>query len=428
LILVAMHHIVSDGWSVSVFIGELASLYEALSTDRSRGEAVKLEELPVQYADYAVWQRKHLQGEALDRLLSYWRRELADPLPTLDLRADRPRPPIQTFRGGVETFALSRELSGAIGSLSRAQGATLFIVLLAAFKLLLSRYSGQDEIVVGSPTANRNRTEVEGLIGFFVNILIMRTDLSGDPSFLDLLKRVRATALGAYVHQDLPFEKLVEELQPERDLSRNPLFQVMFAVQTPPLPPLAMSDITVTPIEMETGDVKFDLGVYVWESPDGIAGRCEYCADLYDAATVRRMVAHFQNLIEAIVAKPDGRITTMPVAGLMESRQILVDFNAAKREYDANASIQKIIAAQASIRPDAPAVEHDGRTINYGELNGKANRLANYLRAMKVGAEVPVGLCVERSVEMVVALLAIFKSGGVYVPLDATYPDQRLAF
>ncbi|HHH40712.1 MAG TPA: non-ribosomal peptide synthetase, partial [Chloroflexi bacterium] len=304
LVLFTMHHIVSDGWSVGVLIRELAALYHAFSL----GRPSPLPELPIQYADFALWQRQWLQGETLQAQLAYWKRQLADAPPVLDLPTDRPRPPVQSFRGATFRFRFPAPLAQALQALSRREGVTLFMTLLAAFQTLLYRYTGQERINVGTPIANRNRAEVEGLIGFFVNTLVISTDLSGNPTFRELLQRVREVALGAYAHQDLPFEMLVDALQPERDLSRSPLFQVMFVLQNAPTATLELPGLTMRLLETDSGTAKFDLTLFVEETEEELRGSLEYNTDLFDGATIGRMLGHYRTLLEAIVADPDRPI------------------------------------------------------------------------------------------------------------------------
>ena len=429
--LLTMHHIASDGWSMGVLIREVAALYQAFST----GEPSPLPELPIQYADFAVWQRQWLQGEVLEAQLAYWKQQLAD-IPVLELPTDRPRPAIQTSRGAHQSLELSQTLTEALKALSRQEGVTLYMTLLAVFKALLHRYTGQDDIVVGSPIANRNRTEIEGLIGFFVNTLVLRTDLSGDPSFRELLGRVREVALGAYAHQDLPFEKLVEELQPERDMSHTPLFQVMFVFQNTPMEVLELPDLTLSPLEIETRIAQFDLALFMEDIEQGLIEVLEYNTDLFDAATIARLLGHFQALLESIVANPDQRLSDLPLLTEAERRQLLVEWNDTQAEYPKDACIHQLFEAQVERTPDAVAVvlpstdperSEDGQ-LTYRELNRQANQLAHRLRAMGVGPEVRVGMCVERSLEMAVGFLGTLKAGGAYVPLDPAYPKERLAF
>ncbi|HET7392570.1 MAG TPA: condensation domain-containing protein, partial [Candidatus Binatia bacterium] len=423
ILILAAHHIVSDAWSMGILTRELWSLYEAYAA----GKSFRLEELPVQYADFAVWQREYLQGHVLEAQLAYWKKQLSS-LPNVNLPTDRLRPPQQSFRGARLSITLQEALTAAINNLSNECGVTPFMTLLAAFQVLLYRYSGQEEIVVGSPIANRRRSELEPLIGFFVNTLVLRTDLSGNPTFEELLVRIREVCLGAYAHQDLPFGKLVQELQPERDQSRNPLFQVMFALQNATQRFSPPAELMVEPIEFETGRSLFDLSLFLRDRDGRYIGYFEYSADLFDAPRVERMAGHFQILFAAIVAHPDQSIPTLPILTAAERQQILVDWNDTAADYPKDKCIHELFEDQVEKTPNAVAVLFERQQITYRELNTRANQLAQYLHSLDVGPEVLVGICVERSLEMVVGLLGILKAGGAYVPLDPAYPRERLAF
>jgi natural product biosynthesis luciferase-like monooxygenase protein/amino acid adenylation domain-containing protein/FkbM family methyltransferase len=424
VLLLTMHHAVADGWSLGVLVRELATLYQALST----GQPAQLPELPIQYADFAVWQRQQLQGEVLETQLNYWREQLGGSLPVLDLPTDRPRPTKQTFRGAKRSLNLSKPLLEALKDLSQQQGGTLFMTLLTAFKVLLYRYTGQEDILVGSPVAGRDRLETEHLIGLFVNVIVLRTDLSGNPTFRDLLDRVREVVVGAYNHQEVPFEKLVEILQPERDLSYSPLFQVMFALQNTPMPSLEFSDLTLSPLAVDNGTAKFDLTLDLAETPDGIDGSIEYNTDLFDDDTIARMVGHLQTLLEGIVANPDRQLSDLPLLTPPEQHQILVEWNDTQVDYPIESCLHHLFELQVQKTPDAIAVVFEGEQLSYHQLNQRANQLAHYLQKLGVEPEVRVGICVERSIEMVVGLLGILKAGGSYIPLDPHYPQERLAF
>lgn len=424
VLLVTMHHIVSDGWSMGVFIRELSILYKAFLSDQHS----PLPNLTIQYADFAYWQRQWLQGEVLEAQLAYWKEQLGGKLPVLELPTDRPRPPVQTFRGAIHSFVLPQTMIEALKTLSQEERATLFMTLLAAFKVLLYRYTGQTDIPVGIPVASRNRSEIEGLIGFFVNTLVLRTDLSGNPTFRELLRRVREVSLGAYDHQDMPFEKLVEVLQPERDLSHTPLFQVMFALQNAPMATLELPGLTWNPVEVESGTAKFDLTLFLTETGQGLTGKLEYNTDLFDAATMIRMAGHFQTLLAGIVADPEQRLLELPLLTEAERRQLLVEWNDTTTEYPQDQCIHQLFEAQVKRTPEAIAVVFEDQKLTYRELNHQANQLAHYLRALDVGPEVRVGVCMERSLEMVIGLCAVLKAGGAYVPLDPTYPQERLAY
>ncbi len=418
-----MHHIVSDGWSMGILFQELAALYEAYAA----GKPSSLPELPIQYADFAVWQRQWLQEEVLEAQFAYWKQQLGSHSPVLELPTDRPRPAVQTFRGARHSLVLPQSLSEGLKVLSRQEGVTLFMTLLAAFNTLLYRYTGQDDIIVGAPIANRNRSEIEGLIGFFTNTLVLRTDLSGNPTFRELLGRVRAVALGAYAHQDLPFEKLVEALHPERDLSHNPLFQVMFILQNAQAEVLTLSGLTVHPLEVDTGTAKFDLILSMIEGAEGLKGTFEYNTDLFDATTINRMVGHFETLLEGIIADSEQRLSDLPLLTEAERHQLLA-WNETTTDYPKDLCICQLFEAQVERTPEAIAVVFEDQQLTYRELNARANRLAHYLKKRGVGPEVLVGICVERSLEMVVGLLGILKAGGAYVSLDPAYPKERLAF
>ncbi|MBN3876527.1 amino acid adenylation domain-containing protein [Nostoc sp.] len=421
---VCMHHIVSDAWSMGVFIQELAALYNAFS----QGDLSPLTSVPIQYADFAIWQRNWLQGSVLQTQLSYWQQQLKAAPALLSLPTDRPRGSVQTFAGGHQEFALSVELSNKLTKLSQEQGVTLFMTLLAAFDTLLYRYTGTEDILVGSPIANRNRNEIEGLIGFFVNTLVLRADLSGDRSFNELLGRVRLMAIDAYAHQDLPFEMLVEVLQPERDLSHTPLFQVMFALQNVPMSEIELADLTISSLPVESATAKFDLFLSIQNTGNGLVGVWEYNTDLFDASTIERMTGHFITLLSGIVANPEERISQLPLLSQTEQQQLLVEWNNTQVDYPRDKSIHQLFEEQVERTPNAVAVEFENQQLTYDQLNCRANQLAHYLKSLGVSADVLVGICVERSLEMVVGLLGILKAGGAYVPLDPNYPQERLAF
>src|SRR6185312_9437329 len=425
VVALTMHHIVSDGWSMGVLIKEVTSLYDAYS----RGTESRLPELPIQYADFAVWQREWLQCEELERQLSYWRRQL-DQLPVLELPSDRPRPAVLNYRGAQLDVSLPPELVAGLKDLSSRAGVTLFMTLLAAFQTLLHRYSGQREIVVGTAIANRNHAETEGLIGFFVNTLVLRADMGGQPSFLELLRQVKEVCLGAYAHQDVPFEKLVEELQPERDLSRSPLFQTMFILQNLGQQQWSagMNGLQVSGLRGETKTAKLDLLVSANERPQGLELNVDYSTDLFDGTRIARMMRHFEVLLQGIVAQPEQRLWELPLLEAAEWQQTVRSWNETRREFAAGASnLAELFEVQAALRPEAIAVVYEGEQLSYGELNARSNQLAHYLRRRGVGAETLVGVCLERSLEMVTALLGILKAGGAYLPLDREYPQARLA-
>jgi amino acid adenylation domain-containing protein len=422
--LLTMHHIVSDGWSTGILIREMAVLYDAFSS----GRPTSLAELPIQYADFAHWQRQWLQGEVLQAHLTYWKQQLAGAPPVLELPTDHPRPIVQTFRGAHQSLQLPENISAGLKALSQQQGVTLFMTLLAAFETLLHSYTSQDDIIIGTPIANRNRLETEGLIGFFVNTLVLRSDLSGNPDFSEVLRRVREVCLGAYAHQDLPFERLVEELHLARNLSRNPLFQVMFVLQNTRLGTLELPGLTLDPLEVDSGTTHFDLTLHVADTGRELIATLSYNTDLFEAASIARMLRHFTTLLEAVCASPGWPLSALPLLTEAERQQLLVEWNDTRADQPNERCIHQLFEAQVERTPEAIAVVFEDQQLTYGELNRRANRLAHHLRALGAGPEVPVGLCLKHSLETVVGLLGILKAGGVYVPLDPAYPKQRLAF
>ncbi|MEA2174632.1 MAG: hypothetical protein QOD00_2224, partial [Blastocatellia bacterium] len=422
MLLLTMHHIVSDGWSIGILIRELAALYEAYS----KGKSSPLPELPVQYADYAMWQREYLQGRVLEDQLAYWRGQLGGELPALQLPFDKSRPAVSNFHSATLSFAIPKQISEELQAMSRGEGVTLFMTLLAAFQILLSRYSGESDISVGTPVANRTRAEIESLIGFFVNTLVMRTEVSGELSFRELVKRVREVCLGAYAHQDVPFEKLVEELQPERNLSYTPLFQVAFALQNTPMPEITLAGLQLSVLESERETAKFDLALSFAETEQGLEGALEYNADLYDEATMKRMLGHYRILLEGIVANPDARIADLPLLTPAERAQLLFDWNETRRPFREELCLHELFEMQAASDPHALAVVFEDERLTYQELNHRTNKLAHHLRELGVGPLMRVGVLMERSMEMVVAVLSVLKAGGAYVPLDPSWPAERL--
>jgi amino acid adenylation domain-containing protein len=424
LLVVNMHHIVSDGWSTGILVRELAELYRAFSANRLPA----LTELPVQYCDYARWQRAWIDGEVLQTQLAYWKNRLKD-IPVLELPTDRPRPAVQTFRGAQRSRALSASMDRALVQFSRKESVTPFMAIQAIFALLLRRYTGQQEIVIGSPIANRSRREIEPLIGFFVNTMIFVVNLSGSPSFRDVLRRVRNDTLDAYAHQDLPFEKLVEEIHGPRDLSANPLFQVMLAMQNAPMPALELPGVAVEPVEIQTGSAKFDLLLSVIDSAAGALFILEFKTDLFDSSTAERMLGHMSVLLEAALEQPDKMIDDLEVLTAAERQQLLLEWNDTSANGQQRAGcIQEIFETQVQNRPGAAAIEFCGVLFTYDKLNRLANRLAHCLRSRGVGPEVRVGICLERSLDVPVAMLAVLKAGAVYVPMDPNYPKERLQF
>ncbi|NEO20282.1 non-ribosomal peptide synthetase [Moorena sp. SIO4A5] len=428
ILLLTCHHIITDGWSTKVLLRELGSLYTAFLND----ESSPLPELPIQYIDFAHWQRQCLSKERLANLVEYWRHQLAGAPPLLDLPTDHSRPPVQTFRGATQLFDFSKDLTQQIKELGYQAGTTLFMTLLTAFMVLLSRYSGQEDIIVGTPIAGRNHPALDSMIGFFVNTLVLRVDLSGNPSFRELMDRTRQVTLDAYSHQDLQFEKLVEELQPERNPGYNPLFQVMFVLQENEVDEWKFSDLTLTPLPTERVTAKFDLTLCLENRESGLRGKLEYSTDLFDQDTAARMIGHFQTLLAAIVRNPDQSICHLPLLSLEESYQLLVAWNQTQMDSLCDISVHSqvltLLEQQVSQHPDAIAVQFQQQTLTYQALHDRANQLAHYLQSLGVGPEVVVGLCVERSIELVVGFLGILKAGGAYLPLDPTYPQERLTY
>lgn len=424
VLLLSMHHIVSDGWSINVLLKELQVLYE----DHRRDQAPSLPALTIQYADFAIWQREWLQGEVLDEHLRYWREQLAGAPPVLEIPTARVRPPVRSYRGEVQSFVLNRELAEQLRRLAQQEGATLFMALLAGFQVLLARYTGQWDVVVGTPVANRNRAELEGLIGFFVNTLLLRTRMDDDPSFLEVLRRVKETTLSAYAHQDLPFERLVEELQPQRDLSRNPLFQVMFVFQNAATTQTAAETDSQSVPGIQVGTSKFDLTMFMGEAGNELTGSLEYDADLYDPERMRGMISHWRHLLEGIVAHPERRVSRLPLLTEGERHRVVVAWNSTGAAYNRMQCLHEMFEQQAARTPEQPALECKGEVLSYRELNERSNRLAHALLSRGVGPEVRVGLSIGRTVEMPVAVLAVLKAGGTYVPLDPAYPEQRLNY
>ncbi|MBW4670971.1 MAG: amino acid adenylation domain-containing protein [Cyanomargarita calcarea GSE-NOS-MK-12-04C] len=425
ILLLVMHHIASDGWSMGIIAEQLKELYQAFSNNQPS----PLSKLPIQYADFAVWQRQYLQGGVIKSASAYWKQQLADAPALLSLPTNRPRPAVQTFQGASQSFVLSSELTAALSLLSKTEGVTFFMTMLAAFDSLLCRYTGTEDIVVGSPIANRNRLEFEELIGFFVNTLVYRTDVSGNPTFRELLRRVREVAMSAYTHQDLPFEMLVEVLQPKRDLSYSPLFQVMFVYEEDvSAHNIELPGITSRPYRVKNNTAKFDLTLYLGQTPAGLECSWVYNTDLFDASTIERMTNHFQTMLEGIVANPDQTISQLPLLPTNELLQLLFEWNDNQINYSQDKCIHQLFEEQVERTPDAVAVVFEGQQLTYQELNSRANQLANYLRTLGIRPEVLVGICIERSLEMVVGLLGILKAGGAYVPIDPAFPQERVGF
>ncbi|ETX03398.1 MAG: hypothetical protein ETSY1_00110 [Candidatus Entotheonella factor] len=431
VLLVNMHHIISDVWSMGVWWRELDALYQSAVSEPDSPASASLPELPLQYADFAQWQRTWLTGEVLERQLAYWEQHLADAPVRLELPTDHTRSLVQTFRGDMERFELAPPLRADLRALSRRCGASLFMTLYGAFAVLMSRYTGQDDLVIGTPIANRHYRDIEPLIGFFLNTLALRTDLSGDPGFVDLLAQVRQVTLDAYAHQDIPFEQLVDELAVERNLSHSPLFQVLFVWQDLPQP-VALGEMQMVPLDLTTVTSKFDLTFFLGEAePEaggGLRGLVEYNTDLFERATICRMIGHFQQLLHGILDNPDQAVRQLPLLTEAERLQLLVEWNDTETLDSSDLCLHHMFEQQVARTPDAIAVVFEQHQLTYRELNRRANRLAHHLLALGVGPDVLVGLYVERSLEMVVGLLAILKAGGAYVPLDPAYPEERLSY
>ncbi len=442
-LLLTMHHIIGDGWSMGVFIKELSSLYQGFLV----GKPSPLPQLPIQYADFTIWQRQWLQGKALQIPINYWKQQLVDAPPLLELPTDRPRSSVQTFRGWCFSFQLDAKLTTSLKELSHKSGTTLFMTLMAAYATLLFRYSmtlmaayatllfrysGQQDILLGTPIASRNHQDIEGLIGFFVNTLVMRTRLEGNPSFSKLLTQVRSTCMDAYANQDVPFEQIVEALQIERSLSHSPLFQVMFALQNASMEQLETPELAYAPLHLDNVNAKFDLTLQMWETNtdegNSLEGFWQHNTDLFDEDRIARMTGHFQTLLAGIVANPQASVATLPLLTERERHQLLVEWNDTHIPYPDTKCIHQVFQEEVEQTPDAIAVVYEDESLTYRELNDRANQLAHYLQSLGVGTEVLVGICVERSPQMIIGMLAILKAGGAYVPLDSSYPQERLAY
>jgi amino acid adenylation domain-containing protein len=431
VLLISVHHIITDGWSFGVLYREISTLYQAFDG----GDSSPLPDLPIQYGDYAIWQHDFIRGPHQEELLTYWKRQLSH-LSPLQLPTDRIRSSMPTYKGEREGFSIGRALTAELKSRYQKEGVTLFTALLTCFNVLLFRYTGQADITVGTVKHNRLYKEIEPLIGMFMNTLVLRSDLSANPSFRELLQRVRKTCKDAFAHQELPFDRLVDVLQPEREMSRNPLFQVAISYQNTPgnlleLPGLAVSPFEASdigPYQSGNDTAKLDLTLTLLESDDDIQGMMEYSTDLFDRATIRRMVDHFQTLIEEVVANPDQRISEIPLLRDNERREMMLMGSGPKRAYPEDQCFQQLFAQQVAQRPQAVAVVFENESVSYRKLDTRANQLAHYLQRQGIGPDIRVGLCLDRSIEMIVAVLGIFKAGGAYVPLDPNYPQERLAF
>jgi amino acid adenylation domain-containing protein len=435
ILLFTMHHIITDGWSTELLIAEVTALYGVFATGQP-AEAALLPEPQVQYPDFAIWQREYIQGAVLESQLAYWRKQLGPegaPAPKLlDLPTDRPRPAVQSYHGGMIAFELEQPLPRMLQALAQREGVTMFMLTLAAFDVLLGRWSGQDDLVVGTMVSGRSRSELSNVMGYFANNLMLRASLAGDPTFRELLERVRLTALAAYSHQDVPFELLVEQLNPDRSLSHAPLAQVSFTLQGELVPTREVAGVTMRPLLIDSGATKLDLIAFLWEGQDRLSGTLEYSADLFERATIERLIGHFKALLQAIAADPDQRISQLPLLTAAE-RQLLREWNATATSFANVAGAQELWEAQAARTPEADAlvfVEPDAapQRLCYADLNRRANQLAHYLRTLGVGPETPVAVKLERTPALIIALLAILKAGGAYLPLDPSYPAERLQF
>ncbi|MBZ5859379.1 non-ribosomal peptide synthetase [Flavihumibacter profundi] len=424
LLLVVVHHTIADGWSLGVFLRELMKFYQ----NNTIGKPLQLPELPIQYADFAHWQTDDKRIETLQPSMLYWKKKLGGELPVLELPTDQQRCARQTFTGGTYRFELSADLTEDLEKLSRQEDATLFMTLLTAFNIMLHRYSGQDDIIVGTPIANRNMPELEQLIGVFINTLALRTNLSGDPGFRELLRRVRDVSLEAYNHQDLPFEKLVEELKPKRDLSRTPIFQVVFNLQNSPMPKLEIPGLAITPLEIDRGVSQFDLTLMMSKSEGKCRGTVEYNRDLFTPATVARMFRSFQMLLEEVIAQPDCPISRLQLVDKNELHRLVYGLNQTQLDFPREKCLHQLFEEQVEQTPDAIAVIHDHNSLTYRELNQRANVLANHLVGLGVGPDIRVGIFMERSLGIVEALLAVLKAGGTYVPIHTSFPPERVQF
>ncbi len=422
LLLLTMHHIICDGWSIGVLMQELATLYAA----HRSGQVAHLPPLPIQYADYTIWQQQFLQSDDLKRHLDYWRAQLRGAPAVLELPTDYPRPPVQTFWGDRQTITLPAGLQQQLQQLSRQSDATLFMTLLAAFQVLLYRYSGQEDIVIGSPVANRTRAELEPLIGFFVNMLVLRGDLSGNPTFRQLLARVRHMTLAAYEHQEVPFDRLVDELQPERNTSHTPLFQVVFILQNAPMPPLELADLRLHLADTHSGIAKFDLTLEVTERADGLEVAAEYTTALFDPETIARLLLHYRVLLEGIAASPDSCIAHLPLLTDAEYRQLVYGWNRHTADYPTDTYVHVLFARHAQRTPARLAIVDNTQRLTYRAVDNRANQIAHALRSMGIGADSIVALCVQRSADFIIGLLGVLKAGAAYVPLDPFTPLRRL--
>jgi amino acid adenylation domain-containing protein len=424
VLLMTMHHIISDNWSIGVLIREMTELYDAFC----HGKPPHLPQLQIQYTDYASWQRQWLKGKILKDRLEFWKKNLEGAAPLLGIPSDKPRPAVQSNRGSLKAFTLPGNILQSLKAFGHEEGASLFMVLLAAFKVLLYKYSGQEDIVIGTPVAGRGNIETENLIGLFINTIALRTSFAGDMPFRQMLRKVRQSVLEALNHQDLPFEKVVEELNPERNISYNPIFQAMFVMQNAPMPTLNLTDLSLSVIPVDSGFAQFDLSMTVWEEDDILKGTLEYSTDLFYSKTIDRMLGHFVTLIKGITENPDQQLCRLPILTPDESRQILVEWNQTEQKYNNNIRIHELFEKQAEKTPDAIAVSYNGKCLTYKELNKQADILAGALKKIGIGPEKLVGIYIEHSLELMAAVLGVLKAGAGYVPLDSEYPQDRLQY
>ncbi|MCZ7672454.1 MAG: condensation domain-containing protein [Chloroflexi bacterium] len=423
LLIIVMHHIISDGWSINIFVREISTLYHAIN----KGYPNPLPELPIQYPDFAAWQRDWLQGEVLAEQISYWQQRLADAPSTLNLPTDFPRPATQSYRGAIYRHTLPTHLTQQVIQFSSQANATPFMTLLAAYQLLLSRYSGQDDIVVGSPIANRSRSEIENLIGFFVNMLTFRAQIGTEDNFNDLLAQVRRHALDGYMHQDVPFEKLVDALDVTRDMSYSPIFQAAFILQNTPKSEIDLGDVTMIIVPAEGATAKYDLTLTVLETTQGFRLLWEYCTDLFMAETIERMATHFVYLLENILTKPKQSVAELPLFSETEQQQILTEWNETKRPFPSH-TLTQIFSQQAAKTPDATAISGVDGSLTYAQLDTQSSQLAAYLRQYDLQPDTLIGLALPRHTQMLVAILGILKAGAAYLPIDPAYPAPRIQY
>lgn len=422
ILLLVSHHIASDGQSKAVLFRELKTFYLAFCENKT----AHLPELSLQYSDYAVWQREWLQGEVLENHLSYWRNTLAGAPMLLELPTDRPRPASQSFAGARQFLRCPDGMLENFKALNRREGTTMFMTMLAAFGTLLYRWSGQEDMLIGTPVSGRSRTEVEPLIGYFSNSVVLRVAMSGDPTFRELMQRVKEVSLGAYSHQDLPFEKLVVEMQPQRDLSYSPVYQIMFSVGEHKDLGLELPGLQIDPIIIDRGVAKFDMTLGMTEFRQSLMCNIEYCSALFEASTMQRLANHFQNLLQGVIANPDQHISELPMLSPEDRKKFVYGWNDTHRDYPRDVFVPHLFEQRVEETPDATAVVYEDKRLTYRELNERANQLGHFLKKRGVGPEVRVAVCVERSLEMIVGVMGVMKAGGAYVPLDAMYARERL--